>query len=127
MILEREKRIGERGESLIGVLVAVLLCSILILGTIQMITYGTQINLKAKRDTKAFALAQEKMEELLRAPLSSTELAEGTYESEPEPGYILTWVVTEDDPAPNSRSLLVRVEAGRGDDARCVSLLEYRY
>ena len=129
MILKkrREGERSERGDSLVGVLVALLLCSLIVLGIMQMVTYGTRMNLEAKRQTRAFALAQEKMEELLRAPLTSTALAEGTYESEPEPGYGLTWVVTEDDPAPNSRSILVRVETGGGADARCVSLLEYRY
>ena len=121
------KRKSERGESLIGILVATLLCSIMTVSLLQMVSFGTQMNLKANRETRAFAIAREKMEELLRAPLSTDELSEGTYIEETESGYTCTWIVTEADPAPGSLSILVRVEAGRGANARCVSLMEYRY
>jgi prepilin-type N-terminal cleavage/methylation domain-containing protein len=67
----------EQGFSLLEVMVAMVIVLVGLLSVVQMFTLGMLYNRSAKQTTMATALVQRKMERLLSAPLTDSELQIG--------------------------------------------------
>ena len=100
---------GEQGSSLIEVLLALGLSLVALLAVAALFGHGMDQNLMAGRTTTEVFLAQEKLEELLTLGSSPASLVPGTYDETLAGGYPRTWTVVANEPAPNARTVVVRV------------------
>ena len=91
-----------RGFTLIELMVALVIFSVLMLGTLELTYYSMRSNQKANWLTTAVSLAMDKLEELKATPYplitSSTtdERINAVGEADPNSRFVRSWVVTVD-------------------------------
>ncbi len=87
---------GEGGFTLIEILIAMTIFAIGILAVTSMQIMALQTNARASRSTEAFAVATDKMEELIRTNYDDID---SSTDPEVDGEYTTTWNVTEDNNA----------------------------
>lgn len=100
------------GFSLVEVLVALSLLSMMLIGATPLFVFVTRANSAAEDQTFSSALASEKAEEMKRMPLASVASgADVVYRD--NIAYDRVWVVANDTPHPTMRTVTVTVTARR--------------
>ena len=124
-------RRGERGFTLLEVLIAVCIFAVGVLAVATMQISGTRGNRLANELTQATALAQDRIEELKSKDISSADLAPGNYDDPGNPIAETTsgaglfnrsWVITGLPTTPPSRSVTVTVAWTLGGNTHNVVL-----
>ena len=112
MMLEQpnQAKINNRGFSLIEVLIAVGIFSIGLLGIGTLLIASTNGNATARRVTESSSWAADRIEQLLIVPYD--DLASSA-EDETEGSYSISWVVTDDTPVDNVKSIDVTIRNPR--------------
>jgi Tfp pilus assembly protein PilV len=112
--MKRARIFTERGVSLVEPLVAMVVLSISLMGSLSMFALAQEGISGSAKSLEAMALAESRMERLRTLPYDSLESGSQTVN-----GIALTWMVLSDHPKPaGSRSSLITVtaewSAGRG-------------
>ena len=114
----------DKGFTLIEVLIAISIFSIGMLAVASMQISAISVNAAAGRMTDRIIWAQDKIEELMALPYSDPWLeaagnppgldsANNTHEETNPDGYTVSWDVTDNNPVPNTKLIIVSV-TGRG-------------
>lgn len=123
-----------RGFTLLEVLVAMMVFSVVLLGLGRMQVVALQVNRAASRLSLAMAVAQDKVEELMALPATDPQLADGTPPGlvtnhplgPPDPnlprGYTVTWTVDVNNPNVGLRTVNVRVAWKNVGKAKTITL-----
>ena len=98
---------NDHGFSLIEVLIATAIFSIILFGISTMLISSTNTTAKARKVTESSSWAADRIETLLATDYddlvsSPADIVEGAY--------TISWTVTEDVPINNVKTLIVRVE-----------------
>lgn len=98
---------NDNGFSLIEVLLAIAIFSIILFGVNTMLISSTNTTAKARKLTESSSWAADRIETLLATDYddldsSAADIVEGAY--------TISWVVTEDAPINNVKTVVVRVE-----------------
>ena len=118
----RTRVLSENGVSLVEPLVAMVVISFSLLGSVGMFAAAQEGISGSAKSMEAIALAESKMERLRALPYSSLLSGNQTVD-----GIVLTWTVLPDQPhLANSRAAMITVTAewsGRGGQLRKVRLV----
>ena len=119
---------NDAGFTIIEVVIAISILAVGLLGVAAMQTSAIQVNSAAGRMTTRINWAQDKMEELKALAFSDPWLeaagnppgvdsAGNTHQEMTSDGYTVSWNVTDDSPAPNTKQIVVTV-TGKGKTSR---------
>lgn len=103
-------RKGEAGFTLIEVLVALTVFSIGILAVMTMQTTSIGGNSKAQYIAEASSWGADRMETLMNLSYTHADLVAGNHAATGNPaGYTVTWLVTDNTPINNTKTIMVTV------------------
>jgi type IV pilus modification protein PilV len=118
----------DTGFTLIEVLIAITIFAVGILGATSMQIMALHTNAKANRTTEAYALASDKMEELFKEEYAnitsstSDEIIGDDAGEEVSDVYTLSWVVNDDTPDTDMKTITITVEwSYQGDHTATIS------
>ena len=122
------------GFTLVEVLVATVVFSIALLGLARMQIVAGQVSSAAGRLTRATALAQDKIEQLLALPytdpalVDQTPVGQATTYTEPNPpqGYTIMWSVDADTPNAGIKTINLRVAWNNRGKPKSFNLAFYK-
>jgi prepilin-type N-terminal cleavage/methylation domain-containing protein len=98
---------NDHGFSLIEVLIAIAIFSIALFGISTMLISSTKSAAKARKITESSSLAADRIETLLATDYDDLVSSPADIE---EGAYSISWVVTDDAPINNVKTIVVRVE-----------------
>ena len=118
---------NQDGNTLVEVMVAASLMVVGLLGVAGLFGRAMRENLDSGQMTAEYAYAQEKLEALLTTGTGTGPgaLTAGTYQDTAPGGLVRTWVIVANNPAPNTRTVVVTVArpgAPAGHIARLVAV-----
>ncbi len=119
----------QRGLTLVELLVVCVIIAIAFMGLAGLFPVGTQHINESKQRTIATDLAQAKMEILLNARSTDSDLAEGTHADPGNPvksSFNRYWSVTNDTPIAGMKRIEVWVTYPHGTTTREVRLVSHR-
>ncbi|MGD9105407.1 MAG: prepilin-type N-terminal cleavage/methylation domain-containing protein [Desulfobacterales bacterium] len=122
----------DQGFTLIEVLIAISIFAVGLLAVATMQTSAIKVNSTADQITTRMTWAQDKIEELIAMPYSDPWLQDlgdppsgmdsaGNVHQETSDGYIISWTVTDNNPIPNTKLIVVSV-TGRGKTSQLTSM-----
>jgi prepilin-type N-terminal cleavage/methylation domain-containing protein len=120
---------NEKGMTLVELLVASMITCIAFLGLAAIFPLGMQNISESRMKTVATDLAQEKMEELMHADITDSDLNAGDHTDPRNPvrtTFNRSWTVLDNEPVADMRRIEVRVTYPHGTDTRDVVLVGYR-
>lgn len=109
-------RLREEGFTLIEVLISTLVLTIGMIAIAGLLAVTVQAQMSARESARSVRLAQDKMDELMKASFTSPAVSVGgglnanvaNYNESPDAGTTIRWVVA-DGPADDTRVITVRV------------------
>jgi type IV pilus assembly protein PilV len=116
MRIDQKKRrpIGEKGFTLLEVIVAISILTFGLLAVASMQMTAIRGNYNASNITEATTVAQDRLENLMGLLYSDPLLDPDNYLSDPNPpspsGYTITYVVSDNNPITNTRLIAVTVQ-----------------
>jgi prepilin-type N-terminal cleavage/methylation domain-containing protein len=119
---------SEKGVGLIEIIVAMLIFAIGITAAIRTLPVSNAATSRSRNLTMSTNLAQQKIEELMGAPIDTPDLAAGAHNDQNNPIeriYTRTWIVTENDPVPDMKTVTVTVTYESGSKDNAVTLTTY--
>ena len=119
---------SEKGVGLIEIIVAMLIFAIGITAAIRTLPVSNAATSRSRNLTMSTNLAQQKIEELMGAPIDAPDLAAGAHNDQNNPIeriYTRTWIVTENDPVPDMKTVTVTVTYESGSKDNSVTLTTY--
>lgn len=103
---------GDKGFTLVELMVAMLVFGIGLTALAQAIPQGMQVRAKSQQLSTASSLAQQEVERLRSLPFNDADLAAGNHADPANPvstNYTRSWTVLEDQPVPGMKQLTVTV------------------
>ncbi len=119
---------SEKGVGLIEIIVAMLIFAIGITAAIRTLPVSNAATSRSRNLTMSTNLAQQKIEELMGAPIDAADLAAGAHNDQNNPIeriYTRTWIVTDNDPVPDMKTVTVTVTYESGSKDNAVTLTTY--
>ena len=119
---------SEKGVGLIEIIIAMLIFAIGITAAIRTLPVSNMATTRARNLTMSTNLAQQKIEELMGAPLNDTDLTAGAHNDQNNPIeriYTRTWTVTDNDPITDMKNVTVTVTYLSGSKDNSVTLSTY--
>jgi prepilin-type N-terminal cleavage/methylation domain-containing protein len=119
---------SQRGVGLIEIVIAMLIFGIGIAAAMRTLPDSNVATTRARNISVATNLAQEKIEELMGAPINSAELAPGNHADPRNPlerHFTRTWTVTDNVPLSSMKRLAVTVTYAGGGDDRSMTLTTF--
>ena len=119
---------SEKGVGLIEIIVAMLIFAIGITAAIRTLPVSNAATSRARNLTISTNLAQQKIEELMGAPIDAADLTAGAHNDQNNPIeriYTRTWIVTDNDPVPDMKTVTVTVTYESGSKDNSVTLSTY--
>ena len=119
---------SEKGVGLIEIIVAMLIFAIGITAAIRTLPLSNTATTRARNLTMATNLAQQKIEILMGTPFNNADLAAGAHNDQNNPIeriYTRTWIVTDNDPVPDMKTVTVTVTYESGSKDNSVTLSTY--
>jgi len=119
---------SEKGVGLIEIMIALVLFGMGISLALRTLPESNVIMTRGRNITIATNLAQEKMEELMAAPYSDTELAAGTHNDTDNPidrHFTRSWAVTDDTPLQSMKTVAVTVSFETASSDSSVTIRSY--
>ncbi len=119
---------SEKGIGLIEIIVAMLIFAIGITAAIRTLPVSNTATTRSRNLTTATNLAQQKIEELMGAPFNNTELTAGAHNDQNNPIeriYTRTWIVTDNDPVIDMKTVTVTVTYLSSSHDNAVTLSTY--
>ena len=119
---------SEKGIGLVEIIVAMLIFAIGITAAIRTLPVSNVATTRARNMTMATNLAQQKIEELMGTPLNNAELTAGAHNDQNNPIeriYTRTWIVTDNDPVVDMKTVTVTVTYLSGSKDNAVTLSTY--
>jgi len=110
---ETRKKAGltnEHGFTLLEVIIAISILSIGLLGVASMQVASIRANALASNVTEGVTVASSRLEKLLASPYTNSDLSAGNHtDPNPPSGYSVSWNVTDDFPAKNTKKISLSV------------------
>ncbi len=119
---------SEKGIGLIEIIIAMLIFAIGITAAIRTLPVSNTATTRSRNLTMSTNLAQQKIEELMGAPFSDANLTAGTHDDPNNPIeriYTRTWIVTDNDPVIDMKTVTVTVTYVSGSTDNSVTLSTY--
>jgi type II secretory pathway pseudopilin PulG len=119
---------SEKGIGLIEIVIAILIFGIGITAALRTLPESNVATTRGRNLTIATNLAQEKIEELMGSSYNSANLAAGDHADPLNPLeriFNRTWTVTDDDPAPDMKRIVVTVSYTSGNRDNSTTLTTY--
>lgn len=119
---------SEKGVGLVEIIIAMLIFAIGITAAIRTLPVSNVATSRARNLTMSTNLAQQKIEELMGAPIDDADLAAGAHNDQNNPIeriYTRTWIVTDNDPVPDMKTVTVTVIYESGNKDNSVTLSTY--
>ena len=119
---------SEKGAGLVEIIIAILIFGIGISAALRILPTSNRAATRAGNLTVATNLAQEKVEELMSYPHSSTELSNGGHPDPENPldlHYTRSWTVTDNDPVADMKKLEVSVSFQTSSKDSVVTMSTY--
>lgn len=102
----KRMKLTSAGFTLMEVLVALTIFSITSLAATQLIVASTALISENNTASQAIAAAQGAIENMRN--VTYAEMVDGS-DPDPPPPFTITWTVSDDDPAPNMKTVVVKV------------------
>ncbi|MBN2184215.1 MAG: type II secretion system protein [Candidatus Krumholzibacteriota bacterium] len=119
---------SEKGAGLVEIIVAILIFGVGISAALRILPSSNRAATRAGNLTVATNLAQEKVEELMSFPHSSTDLSSGVHTDPDNPldiHYTRNWTVVNDSPVPDMKTLTVSVSYQTSSKDSVVTMSTY--
>jgi prepilin-type N-terminal cleavage/methylation domain-containing protein len=119
---------SEKGVGLIEIIIAMLIFAIGITAAIRTLPVSNTATTRARNLTMSTNLAQQKVEELMGAPLNDADLTAGAHNDLNNPIeriYTRTWIVADNDPIVDMKTVTVTVTYLSGSKDNSVTLSTY--
>ncbi len=119
---------SEKGIGLIEIIIAMLIFAIGITAAIRTLPVSNTATTRSRNLTMSTNLAQQKIEELMGTPFTSTDLNAGAHDDPDNPIeriYTRTWNVTDNDPVSDMKTVTVTVTYLSGNSDNSVTLSTY--
>ncbi len=119
---------SEKGAGLIEIIMAILIFGIGISAALKILPAGNSAATRAGNLTIATNLAQQKIEELMSYPYSSSDLSNGSHTDSENPldiHYTRSWTVIDDDPVTDMKRLAVSVSFQTASKDSIVTMSTY--
>jgi Tfp pilus assembly protein PilV len=119
---------SEKGIGLIEIIIAMLIFAIGITAAIRTLPVSNTATTRSRNLTISTNLAQQKIEELMGMPFSDASLTAGAHDDPDNPIeriYTRTWVVTDNDPVVDMKTVTVTVTYVSGSTDNSVTLSTY--
>lgn len=117
---------GENGFTMIEVLIALTIFAIGMLAVAGMQIMGIQGNAVAKWQTQSASWGSDRIERLITLDYDDADLSAGSHGPVTEDQYEISWVVTNDDPMANTKTLVVSVAWTDRGKPKTTSFTYYR-
>ncbi|MGD9140023.1 MAG: prepilin-type N-terminal cleavage/methylation domain-containing protein [bacterium] len=121
--------VNEKGITLVELLIVCVVISFAFLGLANLFPVSMASLNESRMHTTAADFAQEKMEDLLELDGTHADLTAGTHNDPDNPirsSFNRQWVVTDNTPANDLKTIEVTVTYPHGDKTRSVTLASFR-